>query len=374
MTFPHASAAVAASRKTGRRRGRLLALALAAALAVPMIVGAAPSAASHAPANCTSSEGPGPLCLHIADTPDPVAYSTFDGNQSYLAYDATVENQSESSSLPNVVLTEDLPVDGGGGSLTLLSEEYSDSGVVSVETSQGSCSVEGDFLYCELGSLDPGDVVTVTVVITAPETLDETPESQVITNFATASFFIPFEGEGGVYDEVSYEEDTTVTGTAGQTFVPEGGDAQVGTDPGDAQYANLSITNATESLLASIEILPPDNFCQNGRVRVGFSVYVCRAGSFARASVTEVDDGSQYFNAQDPLVFHLRWDDELVSPLQTKRNFVMFYQSHVGAKTQVIKKRCGGFLPKLPCVKNIELHADGSLEADLVKPDNGRMR
>jgi hypothetical protein len=366
MRVPDTS--VAAARP--RRRGRLVALALAAAFAAPMAFGAAPSAASHAPPSCTSPYYPGPLCLQVVDIPDPVSYSEADGNESFVAYDSTVSNQSGDSTLHNVTLGQDLPVDEG--EVTLLSEGY--SGVVGVSTSQGECFTEGSSVYCDLGDLGPGEEALVRVKITAPAAESSNAEDTVITDYATASFYNPFGGEGGVFDSASYDEDTTVTNDVGQTYVPAGEDAQVGTDPDDPQYANVSITNATEDLFASIEILPPDNFCQNGRVRVGLSVYVCRGGSFARASVTEVDDGSQYFNARDPLVFHLRWDDQLVSPLQTKKNFVAFYQSHVGAKTQVIKKRCGGFLPKLPCVTNIELHADGSLEADLVKPDNGRMR
>jgi hypothetical protein len=210
-------------------------------------------------------------------------------------------------------------------------------------------------------------------VVSAPESSSPNPEDSLVTDYATASFYFPSEGEG-YYDQTSYDEHTTVSTSSGETFVPQGDDAKVGTDPDADQYANVTITNASEDLLASIEILPPDNFCVDGRVRVGFQVYVCRDGSFVRASVTQADSGDPYFNATDPLVFHLRWNADLVSPLQTKRNFVAFYQSHVGARTQVIKKRCGGFFPKLPCLRNITKHADGSWSVDLVKPDNGRMR
>jgi hypothetical protein len=362
------SAAEVASPRT--RRGRLVAIAAACALVVPLVVGVAPSAASHEPPACTTVDGPGPLCLQVSDTPDPVSYSTFDGNQSYIEYTATAENQASETTLPNVVIDQDLPIDNGS---TLLSYSYSGSGLVDYQTSQGTCSTEGSMLYCDIGDLGPGETATVTAVVSAPESSSSNPEDSLVMDYATASFYFPNEGEG-YYDQVSYDEDTTVSSSAGQTFVAQGDDAKVGTDPDADQYANVTITNASVDLLASIEILPPDNFCQDGRVRVGFSVYVCRDGSFVHASVTQADSGAPYYNAADPLVFHLRWNADLVSPLQTKRNFVTFYQSQAGARTKVIKKRCGGFFPKLPCLENITKHGDGSWSVDLVKPDNGRMR
>jgi hypothetical protein len=359
MGILHVSADEVVSRRH-RGRGRLVALALAAAFAVPMAIGATPSAANHAPANCTSNGQQGILCVHVKDTPDPVAYSTFDGNQTYLAYDATVESRSASSNLSHVSLTEDLPAG---------------TTVVSVESSRGTCSAAAGDVTCSFGAFKPGDFATVRVVVTTPATIEENPLPSVITNAATAAFDERFSDQtGGRQDTVTYSEDTTVTGTAATTFIPEGHDGKVGTDPDASQYANATVNDAGTDLLAKLNVLDPDGFCKAGTIRIGLSVYICRSGGFVDASVIKVDDGTTYSSTRDPLVFHLRWNAELVSSLQTKKNFVIFYQAAEGAKTQVIKANCGGLLPKLPCKQNVTEHPDGSWSAELVKASNGRMR
>src|SRR3954447_8837895 len=74
-------------------RIRCVGVAAAAALTALVTVGAAPSLASPVPV-CTNNQPPGTLCLAVGAPPDPVAYSTVDGNSSFISYHAVATNSS----------------------------------------------------------------------------------------------------------------------------------------------------------------------------------------------------------------------------------------------------------------------------------------
>jgi Domain of unknown function DUF11 len=352
---------------TRRRRALSLGVALALAVTALLAVGPAPTLASHEPGHvCTTNQQQGTLCLRVTDTPDPVAYSTFDGNSAWLSYRALVTNESRSSSLSHVQLREELPIG---------------TTVVRATSSRGSCTDLGQdpaVVACAIGSLKKGQFASVDVLVTAPapSTAVLDPPDTTIINEVTGSFDERLNDQaGGKQDQVTDSELTTVSKAAGQAYVPIGRSGKVGTDPGQAQYASSSIPNASTDVLAALRVTAPDEFCPlDGTVRIQNKTYVCRAGGFVDASVTNALTGATYTNAQSPMVFHLRWDGALVSDKQKVANFVVFYQSSAGAPIQVFDEPCDATASKTPCLKNINPLANGGIEADLVKADNGRMR
>jgi len=347
-------------RPARRFRARLVIAALVAALAGLMLAPAS-SLADHQPPVCTVNQQQGKLCLSVSDTPDPVAYSTFDGNSVWLKYTAVVSNDSRSSSLSHTGLTEALP-DG--------------TTFVKATTSRGNCTGAAQSVSCTFGSMKKGQSATVEVTVTAPATALENPPDIVISNVVSAFFDEQFSdqpGNGGKKDTVTYIEPTTVSKTAGQAYVPLGKNGKVGTDPAGTQYASSTIPNASSDLLAKIDIAAPDSFCDaDFKVRIKNKSYICRAGGFVDASITNAATGSTYTNAKDPIVFRLKWDASLVSDKQTDKNFAVFYQSNASAPIQVIDTACNATASNIPCLKNTVVA--GSAATDLVKDSNGRMR
>jgi uncharacterized repeat protein (TIGR01451 family) len=310
---------------------------------------------------CTTNNQQGTLCVSVTDTPDPVAYSSFDGNNTYLKYDIVISNRSRSSSLSHVGLTDTLP-DG--------------TSLVSATSSRGGCSAAAQVVTCALGSLKKGQQATAELVVTAPATALTDPPDITITNMANVAFDERFSDQaGGKQDTATASETTRVSKTAGQTFVPAGHSGKVDTDPARDQYANASIPSASTDVVATLQLLAPDSFCSaDGTVRISNKTYICRQGGFVDASVVDADTGQRYVNTQHPLVFHLRWAPGLVSDRQTVRNFVVFYQAGDGAPVQVFGDRCNASASNTPCLRNITEAADGSVSVDLVKSDNGHMR
>jgi uncharacterized repeat protein (TIGR01451 family) len=357
-----------------RARSLTLAMRISPVAALSALVAAALIAfsgtAQGASEACTTNTQQGTLCVSITDTPtvvngvpvgDPVAYSSFDGNVTYVDYGIVVSNQSTHSSLSHVGLIDTLP-DG--------------TSFVSATSSVGSCSAAGQTVTCPIGSMKKGQSATIEIVVTAPATAATNPPDITITNTATAAFDERFNDQtGGKQDTATATETTTVSKTAGTTFVPAGHSGKVDTDPAGEQYANTLVPDASTDVLATIRLLPPDNFCVDGTVRIGNKTYVCRDGGFVDVTVVNADTGGHYSNTQHPLVFHLRWAASLVSGKQTVKNFVVFYQASDGAPTQVFDTRCNATASNTPCLRNIaEDPTDGSWSVDLVKPDNGHMR
>ena len=324
---------------------------------------------------CTTNNQQGTLCVSVTDTPDPVAYSSFDGNVTYLHYDITVTNRGRSS-LSHVGLTDTIP-DG--------------TSLIGATSARGSCSATGQVVTCPLGALKKGQQVTVEIDVTAPATALADPAPITITNTATGAFDENFNDQtGGKQDTVTNSETTTVSKTASQSFVPKGHSGKVDTDPAKDQYANVSVPNASTDVFARLQLLAPDSFCSaDGTVRIANKNYICRQGGFIDASVIDADTKQTYTNSQDKLVFHLRWAPSLVSDRQTERNFVVFYQASGGAggsvsargaqaaqepPVQVFGDTCNASASNAPCVENVNLGADGSLSADFVKDSNGHMR
>jgi uncharacterized repeat protein (TIGR01451 family) len=310
---------------------------------------------------CTTNNQQGTLCVSVADTPDPVAYSSFDGNLTFLKYDVVISNRSRSSSLSHVGLTDTIP-DG--------------TSLVSATSSRGTCSAAGQVVTCPLGALKKGQQAIAEIVVTAPATALTNPPDITITNTASVAFDERFNDQiGGKQDTATANETTTVSKAAGQTFVPQGHSGKVDTDPAQDQYANASIPNASTDVLATLKLLAPDSFCSSdGTVRISNKTYICRQGGFVDASVADADTGQRYVNTQHPLVFHLRWGPALVSGRQTERNFVVFYQASDGAPVQVFDDKCNAAASNPPCLSNVAEAADGSWSVDLIKSDNGHMR
>jgi uncharacterized repeat protein (TIGR01451 family) len=341
-----------------RRRGPIV-VALAAALTGvgALVLGGSAQGASEA---CTANAQQGTLCVSVTDTPDPVAYSSFDGNSTFLKYDIVVENRSRSSSLSHVGVTDTIP---------------EGTTFVSATSSRGACSEADGTVSCPVGALKKGQRATIEIVVTAPATEATNPGDLTITNTVEASFDERFNDQaGGKQDTATATETTLVSKTAGQTFVPVGHSGKVDTDPALDQYANALIPNASADVLATLRILDPDAFCVDGTVRVGNKSYVCRTGGFVDASVVNADTGGTYRNTAHPLVFHLRWGPDFVSGRQTVRNFVVFYRSGETAPIQVIEARCNATASNAPCLRNAAPENDGGFSVDLVKPDNGHMR
>ena len=359
----------------GRSR-RPLSLALITALGIAglLILWPAQGLGDQGAQVCTQNSQNGILCLTVSDTPDPVSTSTADGN-SYLSYHAVVSNQSASSNLSHVGLSETLPADAPYFSAT---------------TSRGNCSHAGQSVTCAIGALSAGQSASVDVVVITP------PTSETITNVVRGSFDENFNdnpNNGGKQDTVAYPNvNTTVSSTAQQTFVPAGASGQVDTSPDPHQQGNGLINHPSTDVLASINLNDSndsfDNLCpSNGQVKIGKKNYVCRQGASvdalvlcaspasAPASCAQHADGQEHYSDPNhPLVFHLQWDGTLTSTRQTKRNFVVFYQPDGGGSVQVITNRCNAGATNLPCLRNISPLANGGWEVDLVKADNGRMK
>jgi hypothetical protein len=344
----------------GRSLGPVL---IAAVLAVLGTLAIAPgsSVAAGGSAPCAKPSPAKKLCLSVSDSPDPVAYSVFDGNSTWLQYTAELSNPSRSK-LARVQLEERLP---------------KGATFVSANPSAGTCAQRGRRVACKLGSLAKGASATVDVVVNAPTALDPDPADTTLTNKVVATFRKGAKGSAkarGKRARVKQVETTTVSKSAGQTYVPSGQTGKVGTDPDEAQYANSSIPNASTGVLASLEVEAADDFCHYGKVEIDGKWYVCRSGGFVQASVTDAVTGEPYANPENPLVFHLEWDGSLVSPKQTVSNLVVFYQSTEDAPIEVFCARCNKDNSNLPCLKNITKLDDGGFAVDLVKQDNGRMR
>jgi uncharacterized repeat protein (TIGR01451 family) len=350
----HGVSSLSVSGQTARVGVALILLGLLALFALNDSARAASEA-------CTTNNQQGTLCVSVADTPDPVAYSSFDGNLTFLKYDVVISNRSRSSSLSHVGLTDTIP-DG--------------TSLVSATSSRGSCSAAGQVVTCPLGALKKGQQATAEIVVTAPATALTNPLDITITNTAAVAFDERFNDQtGGKQDTAMANETTTVSKTAGQTFVPAGHSGKVDTDPALDQYANALIPSASTDVLATLKLLAPDSFCnEDGTVRISNKNYICRQGGFVDASVVDADTGQRYTNSQHPLVFHLRWAPGLVSDRQTVRNFVVFYQGGSGSPVQVFGDTCNASRSNLPCLDNVAEAADGSWSVDLIKSDNGHMR
>jgi uncharacterized repeat protein (TIGR01451 family) len=345
-------------QRSSRSRMWLVTAAIALGLAALMVAPAS-SLADDQPV-CTVNQQQGRLCLMVSDTPDPVAYSTFDGNSVWLKYTAAASNESRSSSLSHVGLNEALP-DG--------------TTFVKATTTRGSCTGAAQSVSCAFGSIKKGQSATVEVTVTAPVTTLENPPDITITNVVSASFDERFSDQpnnGGKQDTATKLETTTVSKTAGQAYVPLGRNGKVGTDPAGKQYASSTIPSASSDVLAKIDVAAPDSFCQDGTVKIRNKQYICRAGGFVEATLTDASTGAPYSNSLNPPVFHLKWDASLVSPKQTVKNFAVFYQSDTTAPIQVFDTVCNASASNIPCLKNTVV--DGFAETDLVKKDNGRMR
>jgi uncharacterized repeat protein (TIGR01451 family) len=345
----------------GRSRRLALAALLAAALTLAALLTSG-TRARGASGDCTANTQQGVLCVSVVDTPDPVAYSSFDQNVTFLDYEIAVSNQSRSSSLSHVGITDTLP-DG--------------TTLVSATSSRGDCTTAGRTVTCPLGAFKNGQGATAEIVVTAPATALSDPPTITITNRVDASFDERFSDKpnGGKQDTATALETTTVSKTAGQTFVPEGHTGQVDTDPAKDQYANARIPSASTDVLATLHVLSADAFCDaDGTVRIGNKNYICRQGGFVDASVVDADTEQRYSNTDDPLVFHLRWAPGLVSDRQTVRNFVIFYRAGATAALQVFDQACNASASNPPCIRNVVEGLDGSWSADLVKIDNGHMR
>ena len=343
-----------AAGRRARKVGVLLGAGVAAALAGP-----APSLASHALEACTTNSQNAVGCVLVTDTPDPVSYSSFDGNDTFLRYRAVVTNRSKSGTLSHVGLTEKLPPG---------------TTCVSATTTRGTASCDDGSASASIGQLKKGQGATVDVVTMAPVTADVDPPDLTITNEVTLSFSENNPNDPGKDATATYSETTTVTKDAGQSFCPEGESCQVDTDPDQLQYANTLIPNAKADLLAQLDVLPQDTFCADGLVRINGKNYVCRAGGFVDVSVTDAETGGVYQDRAHPLVFHLRWEAPLVDRRQRVANFVVFYRTGESSPTQVISERCAPGATNTPCLRNITEEPGGAWSVDLVKPDNGHMR
>jgi hypothetical protein len=325
---------------------------LAFAIIALLSVGAAPSLAASA---CTVNQQQGRLCLAVSDTPDPVKASS--ANQSsFIMYSTRVSNESKSSSLSHVQLSESLP---GGTTL------------VRVATAGGTCS-QSDSVSCSFGSLKKGQAATVNVLVTAPS------EAGPITLSATAGFDERFSDQaGGKADTVALKEGTDVSDTATASgFVGRGASGNFGTGSAGLQNANTSIPNASTDVFATLQVEGPDDFCTNGRVTLQGQTDVCRGGGFVNSSIVSFGGGALplYENFQNPPVYHLQWASSLVPSFQTRHNFVVFNQPDQGSPVEVISTRCNRTNSNPPCLKNINEDSDGGWSVDLVKPVDNRMR
>ena len=361
MIRDHSPATKASKGRT--RRALSLGLTTGLGLAGLLVLWPGQGLGDQGPEACTVNSQQGRLCLTVSDTPDPVAYSSFDGNSTYISYHAELSNRSTSSNLSHVSLSETLPADAPYFSAT---------------ASRGTCSHSGQSVTCAISGLSAGQTASVDVVVSAPATSDPNPPDETITNVVRASFDENFNdnpNNGGKQDTVLYPNvSTTVSATAGQTFVPTGATGQVDTDPSQPQTGKATIPNASTDVIATIGLSSPDSFCVNGVHRIGKKSYVCRGGGFVEASVLNASDNSHYRSTTHPLVFHLSWDGSLTTSKQTKKNFVVFYEPDASSQVQVISTRCNASATNIPCLRNISPLTGGGWSVELVKADNGRMR
>jgi uncharacterized repeat protein (TIGR01451 family) len=327
-----------------------------------LLWGAASSPANHIPPQCTSNHQQGSLCIQVTDTPaDEVSYSTFDGDKAYVFYHAVVSNTGRSN-LSHVGVTETLDPR---------------TPFLSVTSTGGSCSEANGVVTCALGSMKSGKSISIDTVVISPTSDPNTiPPDITITNTVEAAFDERFSDQnGGKQDTVIYSEPTVVSADAGQAYIPKTKTGKISTDTTASQYANVTVPEVSTDVYATIQLLDPDTFCVGGKVTVGNKTYYCRNGGFVEASVLEFGTTNHYSNSKAPLVFHLRWAAGLVDPHQTVKNFVVFYTPTGNLQDlTVVGQTCNASHTNLPCIENVMFNADGSLTADLVRPDNGRMR
>lgn len=320
--------------------------ALAATFAV-LLAWAAPSQAASA---CTTSNSRG--CLEVTDAPDPVVPSNDAGTPAYLTLTTRASNAG-GNTLTHVNVTEQLPAG---------------TSFVSVTTSRGQCSQASGTVTCSLGQMPPGSSAVIRVVVQAPS------QEGGITTSATLGFAERANdnpSNGGKVDTVTVSEATTVSSSAGQTYVPANTPVSVATDPSDAtsadnpQYARAAIPSHPTDLIASLrEVLSggPSFSCLFGQVTVQGTVYVCRSGNWMQAQIPGT------FTPW--LEFTLIWDKSRASALQSRDNFRLFYAASASAPIEVIGQCASATETRCFTVEETA----GSWIARLRKPDNGYMR
>ncbi len=117
----------------------------------------------------TSVNCPAQSNLSISKTAS--ANSVVRGNQ--LTYTITVSNNGQGAA-QNVVVTDDLP-NLNNGSLV----------IGNIQTSQGTCSINGDVVTCSLGTVNGNSQVTISIPVTVGSVSDSCSASQNLQNSAT---------------------------------------------------------------------------------------------------------------------------------------------------------------------------------------------
>jgi Domain of unknown function DUF11 len=296
-----------------------------------------------------STSGPR-ICADLVGTPATVAPSGDTAH--YVNYVSHVSNEGSQTATH---MTADVELTGG---LVL----------VSVTSSVGSCSVEGQ-PTCVMGRLSSGAEATIEFQARAPEVESE----------ATASLTVTFDEHSNdsptpdpKQDSVTSTEDTTVKLPDGSaaSFVPKGASVELTTDP-----TNTGIATAADPLIgqAIITNSPIATTALIDEVSAPFSCprkVICRGGDWFHAEIPGTFD--------PPLAFPLRWDSTLIPSNLSPKRFALLYTACLnGCQLQVISKRCSSPSPassELPCLTGVAKLGDGDYVATLISNHNGHMR
>jgi hypothetical protein len=325
--------------------GRLGSKAVLFSLLVAIALGTAGAAAP----NGSGGSGCGknaPACLAVAATLDSVTASQ-PTTPAYANVTATVTGASKKKGGEEIELTvSPLAADTAAGFV-----------LFSATPSAGTCALDAGAgtLTCSLGKVKRDQVVTVDLVLQAPQTAGE-----------AALDFAVFPKPKGKTPPVSVTKVITVTAPGGETatsFVPEGTPLTLGADK-SGQEQTLSLPAQGFSTTAELAFNTTDE--------IPFTCpkwFVCRTGDWFSVTVPGTFD--------PPAEFRLFWPAEVISPLQTVDNFAVFYVKEAGAPLEIIKKRCDKYLSVIPCLKDVKEFKwgplEGSFAATVVRVDNGKM-
>jgi uncharacterized repeat protein (TIGR01451 family) len=282
-----------------------------------------------------------------SSTPDRVSVATA-RSTTYISYKAVLVNNGNST-LTHVRMSHALPPG---------------TRFVRATTDRGACAASAP--ACELGNLPSRARATVEVTVTGP------PAAGVIADVVTTSFSAAYNHGGDPKRTITSVQKTTVSATPGQasSWVPARLATKISTDPTgkdvatptQTQIATAAIQAPGKGVLASLRRTAAPFSCPKGEV--------CRAGDWIEARAL-IDGVAAVFPT--PLRFGLRWDKALVSPHQTTHNLAVFYKRELGAKLEVISRRCG-WHAELPCLDDVRREHDGDFSAVLVQRHNGYMR
>ena len=294
------------------------------------------------------------LCVSVTHTPFEVSAATAAG-QTFVSFTATLQNVGKSE-LTQTTVTACLVGGSSGGECGAAPPGTS---FYSAAASAGSCTIDGATARCVIGKLRKGALATVELVSRAP-TRAVAFQNVVSVTVKERGSDSPHPDPQG--DTITVSEPVTTLAAGGPratSFVPDGIATQLlAADEGQSGLSK--IPSAHDGLTAELAITDDPPF-------VCPKYEICRSGGWVSATIPGTFDSLQ---------FVLHWPDKFVSPMQTRKNFALFYLPCDTCNLEIIRDRCSSATPSAderPCLWNIrDLGLEG-FEATLISSHNGKM-